>query len=273
MNYPNDWLTIPMRRPGTEYRAFDGEQWITKTATGKEPAIKWKHMIDNQPPFGPPTWSTDHYGVGILLKPSNLLVIDCDSPEAVTEAVVNTPQGCNNIVLTRSGAHLYYRRPAHCPPLRTVQRGTSGKIDILADGYVVAPPSVHKSGFRYEWVRKGELQEAPDWACGFLMALEERQVTTITSHTPESVLSAPNILMGALNGLNPKCCDWAFGYAQPVDRSRALWLVMNTCIRADYSDESILRLIWYGPLGEKPRDRGWDWLCGELARARLELRP
>lgn len=244
----------------------------------KRPAIKWAHMCSLEPPFDPafawPWKANIGLGVGILLKPSGLLVIDADSEEAVREVIENTTEPCANIVQTRNGAHFYYRRPEGCPPLRTVQRGRCRKIDVLADGYVVTSPSVHPSGFQYKWIATGELQDAPDWACGLLLALKERQKATIGEHTPESVLSAYEITLGEMNGLNTKCCEWNFGFAQPVDRSRAIWLTLNTLIRSkQYSDASILRLLWYGHLREKPRERGWDWLCGELARARQELTP
>jgi hypothetical protein len=33
-------------------------------------------------------------------------------------------------------------------------------------------------------------------------------------------------------------------------------------------DKSIAKVVWFGPLGEYPRSRGWEWLCGEIAEIR-----
>ena len=104
----NGWLPIPM---------VPGE---------KRPAIKWKHLQDLRPPFTEAflhPWTRAPYGAGILLKPSGLCVVDCDSREAVMEAMGKTPERCNNIVLSTHGCHMYYRLPDGVPPLRRIQTG------------------------------------------------------------------------------------------------------------------------------------------------------
>jgi hypothetical protein len=62
------------------------------------------------------------------------------------------------------GGHIYLRLPAgrsvrsRCP-----LAGYPG-VDLKADGgYVVAPPSLHASGRRYEWHRRERIAEAPGW--------------------------------------------------------------------------------------------------------------
>jgi len=49
---------------------------------------------------------------------------------------------------------------------RATQQGVSKSIDILSNGFVVAPPSRHRRGFNYRWdVRlQGELPFPPHWA-------------------------------------------------------------------------------------------------------------
>ena len=289
------WLAIPMK-PGT-----------------KEPAVKFKELQAQD--FVVPHIPREGYfqeepgaGVGVLLRPSHLLVVDCDSAAAGAEAVRNTPERCNNVVLSTKGAHLYYRRPDHCPPLRTVKRGASQAIDILADGYIVAPPSVHPSGYRYQWLRQGALQEAPDWAVGLLAAIRERSIAN-TLLDPSGVASAfPNtpeeisLLLEAIRGTNPGVGKWLSGNRSGqeiiVDRSHILWLTLNTMIRllgsyigppnrardrlkntiGNLTDETIAKVVWFGTLGsdlvgDKPRERGWQWFCDEIARARLEILP
>lgn len=269
----NGWLPIPMHV---------GE---------KRPVIKWKHLQDLQPPFTEAflqPWLRDpRYGAGILLKPSKLCVVDCDSVDAVREALGKTPERCNNIVLSTHGCHMYYRLPDGVPPLRRIQTGYSGKIDIMADGYMVAPPSIHPSGHRYVWLSKGPLQDAPQWAADLLREVRVRSIESVCLR-PDDVLAAfPNTapellaLQIALKAVNPYLYDILAGTAQPKDRSTALWLLINTLMRLrlrkakgmpeKLDDKSIAKIVWYGTLGSKPRERGWQWLCDDIARARLEL--
>ena len=287
------WLAIPMK-PGT-----------------KEPAVKFRDLQNQD--FVVSHIPREGYfleqpgaGVGILLRPSKLLCIDCDSHAAVAEAIRNTAEPCNNIVLSTKGAHMYYRRPEHCPPLRTVKRGASQAIDIMADGYMVAPPSVHPSGHRYEWLAQGELQDAPEWAVGLLAAIRERSIAN-TLLDPTGVANAfPNtraeaeLLRSAIMCRDARVAAWLSTPREQqtgvADRSHLVWLVLNTLIRllgsdigpsnrardqlkntiGDLTDESIAKVVWFGTLGsdlvgDKPRERGWQWFCDEIARARLEM--
>lgn len=284
-----------------------GWQTIPMKAGTKEPAVKFKQLAALDAPSHDFDWFWGHNtqaGVGVLLRPSGLLVVDCDSREAVVEAMGNTPEPCNNIVLSTKGAHFYYRRPAGVPPLRTVRRGSSGKIDVLADGYMVVPPSVHPSGHRYEWLATGPLQDAPDWACGLLAAIRERSIGQ-THIDPQAVVGAfpataaeAELLRQAIMCRDPRVAALLSTPSphQYGDRSHRLWLTINTLIRllgtdigpsnrareqlkntiGDLTDESIAKVIWFGTLGsdqvgDKPRERGWQWFCDEIARARCEI--
>ena len=282
----------------------------------KQPAVKYQHILAyERPEFLPahviqyllqPWDANGDLGLGVLLKPSMLLVIDCDSVAAVKEAIANTDEPCNNIVQSTKGAHFYYRRPDHCPALRTVRRGDSQAIDILANGISVAPPSVHKSGTRYAWLKQGPLQDAPDWAVGMLSAIKERSIAN-TLIDPQAVKEAfPNTAQEAVALLKAIHCRDARVAAllstqnmvrdNNMDRSHTVWLTINTLIRllgsdigpsckerewlkntiGDLPDASIAKVIWYGSLGsdsvgDKPRQKGWQWFCDEIARARLEI--
>lgn len=270
-------VPIPLRCPGESFRTKTG----IETADGKRPAIRWRELADYDDQPAEVGALLEHWqrrpdwGVGVLLRPSRLLVVDCDSPEAVAEAIANTGEPCHNIVLTRHGAHLYYRRPAGCPPLRTVQRGASGKIDILADGFMVAPPSVHQSGFVYRWHSTGPLQEAPEWAAGLLMAIRERSfVSAGVDPSREQPLRLTAAQTERLKARDRRVYHYMLGKMPIEDRSRGIWLAVNTLIRLrEYDDAQIANLIWYSALGEKPRQRGIEWLGDEIARARLELTP
>lgn len=100
---------------------------------------------------------------------AGVFVLDIDD-EAGENALAelernNTPLPITVEAITGKGRHLYFRLGEHDPI-----RNSAGKIgpglDIRGDGgYVVAPPSVHPSGRKYEWSVDSavEFADAPDW--------------------------------------------------------------------------------------------------------------
>lgn len=257
------------------------------------PTVRWKQLVDLRAPFTEAfvqPWVMDsNLDCALLLEPSGLLVIDCDSPEAVAEAMSLTPVPCQNIVLTSKGAHFYYAKPDTCPAGRRIQCGYTGKIDVLSAGITVAPPSRHPNGHRYQWVKRGALQAAPEWAVKLLAEVRQRSIESAGVTPEEALMAFPNTsndlsaLQIALKAVNPKLYKILAGELPSADRSRDIWLLMNTLIRLrlrkapgipeKLDDKSIAKVVWYGTLGEKPRERGWRWLCDEIARARLEITP
>jgi hypothetical protein len=89
-------------------------------------------------------------GVGIVTGwLSRLVVVDLDSDKAV-EHVRKQMKRYPPTVKTGKGWHLYYRYPAE-KEIRNSVNADIG-LDIRGDGgYVVAPPSIHPSGRKYEW--------------------------------------------------------------------------------------------------------------------------
>lgn len=112
---------------------------------------------------------------GANLSLSNLAVVDTDSVEAEKEVIVLGVPKTFTVVTGSGGRHRYYRLPATVPALVTVHNGKSAKVDILADGYAILPPSLHQSGNRYQWEISPEnldteLPELPEWACTLLLS-------------------------------------------------------------------------------------------------------
>jgi len=144
---------------------------------GKEPLIPWKQYQERLPTeeelerwFG----NEKEANVGIVTGrvSRNLVVIDFDSEvkfkkfvERLKSARKGLQIAISNtwIVKTGKGYHVYLRLPnAELVP-RTKVRLAEG-IDLKAEGgYVVAPPSVHPSGKRYEFVKvENEALGPPD---------------------------------------------------------------------------------------------------------------
>lgn len=107
-------------------------------------------------------------GIGIATGPgSGLWVLDLDTPEAVEwYAAQEEKHGevVTRTIRTGRGAHLWWRWPAG-RALRNRQGIVPG-VDVRADGgYVIGPPTLHRSGARYEylWEAAAPLADAPAW--------------------------------------------------------------------------------------------------------------
>jgi archaellum biogenesis ATPase FlaH len=129
---------------------------------GKEPVIKWIEYQKRKPTE---QQIIDWFGYGLIYnigiitgKISNLVVVDLDFEEGLKFAEENnfplTPA-----VKTFKGYHLYY---AYKEGVRNAQKIKGYKIDIRGEGgYVVAPPSIHPNGVKYEWVEGRSIKEVP----------------------------------------------------------------------------------------------------------------
>ncbi|MEO1472486.1 MAG: bifunctional DNA primase/polymerase [Pseudomonadota bacterium] len=108
-----------------------------KAGPGPETLERWSERFPND-------------NIGVLAGLSGLLVADVDEADQVEE--VSDLLGPTPLqVRTSRGAHLYYRAPDGRPPASL--RALGLKADLISGSkYVVAPPSRHSSGARYEFV-------------------------------------------------------------------------------------------------------------------------
>jgi putative DNA primase/helicase len=128
------------------------------TRIGKVPLVGWK-AFQTAPPTDADLqlWFADgrrrNFGI-VTGAVSNLVVVDCDSPEAVAWADAHLPSTPWRS-RTSKGEHRGYRHPGAvvANKVRINTGDPAIKIDVRGDGgYVVAPGSVHASGTRYEWI-------------------------------------------------------------------------------------------------------------------------
>lgn len=129
----------------------------------KKPATKWTEYQKRKPTDKElVNWfnSGKKHNIGISTgKVSGLAVVDVDTPEAVQTCqdleIPETPS-----VKTAKGYHWYYQFK---DGVRNVQGNPMFQgIDIRGEGgYVVAPPSIHKSGHVYQWVKGKGLGDLP----------------------------------------------------------------------------------------------------------------
>lgn len=93
-------------------------------------------------------WGKGFRAFGIYLKPSRLVVLDSDTPNArgwSDENLPHTPM----MTLTKRGDHRFYRLPEAMPPPRDVRPMAGIALDRKAKGYVIAPGSLI-GGFVYK---------------------------------------------------------------------------------------------------------------------------
>lgn len=115
-------------------------------------------------------------GIGIATgRASRVWVLDCDGDEALAWY----RDRCREHGLVRTigartgrGRHFWWRWPeVDGVSIRNAQ-GIAPGVDVRGDGgYVIAPPTRHRSGVRYEWLTSGAYAEAPEMAPAWLLEL------------------------------------------------------------------------------------------------------
>ncbi|HAA50433.1 MAG TPA: hypothetical protein DCE43_11990 [Planctomycetaceae bacterium] len=151
------------------YRSLDWSVFPIRYGE-KRPRVRWKGLQECLPDrnqvgdwFG--CWPED--GIAVALGPlSGLLAIDVDGQEAHAEL-------CNRLgtlpvtPAVKSGNpdphryHLFFKHPAN---LETRAKATPwhDQLEFRGHGgYIVLPPSVHKSGQRYAWLPGRSLEDVP----------------------------------------------------------------------------------------------------------------
>lgn len=103
---------------------------------------------------------------------SQLVVLDFDTAEALYEARARGGWASTPTVRGRRGVHCYFRHPGFAV------RGSLGipDLDVQGEGRTAtAPPSVHQSGYQYQWTAEPSVPLAPlpGWALAILKANHE----------------------------------------------------------------------------------------------------
>ncbi len=154
-------ITCPDERFSFHHAAEYLERgWSVLPLNGKRPAIpSWAQYQTCRPThdeirswFSASSGSTPH-NIGIVTGSiSGLVVVDCDTADAVAwckEHFTATPLASTT---GRGGAHFYYRLDGNATVRNRV--GIRDNIDLRGEGgYVVAPPSHHpETGTLYKWL-------------------------------------------------------------------------------------------------------------------------
>ncbi|MGB8509800.1 MAG: bifunctional DNA primase/polymerase, partial [Pyrinomonadaceae bacterium] len=189
-----DMSAAAIELAGRGYRVFPGN-WIkadgrcscqkTKAATctspGKHPRITlWQDLATTDERMLKNWWKQwpDANPFIVTGEKSGLYVVDVDSKGGGDVALAELCERHSDAwldtsaVRTGGGFHFYYQYPAGLDLRNTAGRLAEG-IDTRGNGgYVVAPPSLHASGRRYEWMNEKAPAPPPEWLLKLLT--EER---------------------------------------------------------------------------------------------------
>ncbi|MHC4278097.1 MAG: bifunctional DNA primase/polymerase [Planctomycetota bacterium] len=163
------------------------------------------------------TWPDANIGV-VTGKVSGLVVVDVDGEHGLETAKrLNLPKGPT--VKTGKGYHRYFCYPSN-GDIRNFQcRAGLNGIDLRANGgYVVAPPSIHKSGKEYQWITplNGALPHLPE---------------TILASSPEDKQPVADLFKGSV---------------PEGQRNNALARIAGKLLHEDWGPEEVLQfaLAW-----------------------------
>jgi hypothetical protein len=268
-------------------------------APGKHPRIHdWTHTASRSPAQIRQWWAQWPYAnVGILTgERSGLAVLDVDprnGGDLALEDLEQTygPLPDTAVALSGSkGPHHYF---ALNGPLGKFDPGPG--LNLQADGaQVVAPPSLHHSGNRYEWEASSHPDEVvlaplPDWlrAMGEAMASSPVEGVNLPNVLPlvrlQNLQVSHRIKYLIQTGEDP---DDPNRYCYPngtPDRSRALFAVIQALLSAGHDDATIASVVMdqrYAisakVLSQKHarNPRYWEqtktWVAKEIARAKAK---
>lgn len=161
----------------------------------KVPAVKWADVATAEANMIAGWWEHNpNANVGIACgKRSGIVVLDVDADhegfESLAELAINygaIPETWTSKTGS-GGRHIFFAYPENANI-----RNSAGKLgrglDIRGDGgYVVAPPSIHPNGNRYEWVvlpSQVPLATMPEW---MVELLHEKQAAIVSEKTTSKI--------------------------------------------------------------------------------------
>jgi hypothetical protein len=172
---------IPVHYIGADGRCSCGSAKCR--SPGKHPKVTWRANQSSRLTADDlrKAFSDPKANVGIVTGPiSGIAVLDIDGEEGIAsleragfplDSLPETP----TVRTGGGGLHYYFRLPEG-DPIKT-QAGILHKVDVRAQGgFVVAPPSMHKSGKRYKWLEGLALGDVKIAEFDFHALVSERQV-------------------------------------------------------------------------------------------------
>ena len=215
------WVPLPT----FEVRAREGRPVCSCAAggvcqsPGKHPRVRWANLdLPDQAQIA--AWWRRWPGAGVALRTggaAGLVVLDVDpdhggdaSLEALTRAAGDLPATLA-VATGGGGRHFYFSAPgAHLS--NDAGRVLGPGLDVRADGgIVIAPPTRHVSGRRYQWT-DGPLAPLPAWLAGRL----RRPVRDVPAPAP----AVPELRGGATRYGTAALAEETLAVARAAEGSR-----------------------------------------------------
>lgn len=252
---------------------------------GKCPAVRWADKATIDPEQIEKWWghqwkTTDATGktiyytpnIGISCGPSGLLVLDADAykDSYAGDALLSFPDEQTVTSLTGNlGAHLIYDRQGK--PYGNATGDLPEGIDIRGvGGYIVAPPSLHKSGRRYQFEEgynptQIELKPIPASLITILDAAHETKAARVAVAFTADTTEPPNLLRWHIS---PEVREM-IKTVPAGDRSKPDIKVVTSLVYAGAGDDEIRAIFQHNEIGQgKYAVRGDEYLAMTIGSAR-----
>lgn len=217
--------------------------------------------------------------IGIALAASNLVVVAPDSPDWLARF---QELGLPETFLAATGGgqgheQFYFQRPSNCLMHRICR---AEEYDIVSDGYVVAPPSRHRSGRVYQLLTAlpdnvNLLPQPPAWVVEMLTRASEKQPRVpTTSFSENSAHEGYEIFEAVKSRLSKRIRELIEEGPQPLDDRSKLDAQVCTALAALRLDDDEIRSVYEAfPIGQQSKyeERGDDYLATTLHNVRSFL--
>jgi putative DNA primase/helicase len=242
---------------------------------GKCPRVRWKDRATSDEEQIRRWWTKwPRANIGINCGMSRLLVLDADTYKEVygdlDSMLSQEEQGTVTSLTGGGGEHLFYRMQDGDTYGNATGELPAG-IDIRGHGgYIVAPPSIHKSGRKYQFEIGYGLHEMDPLP----MPAALRSILDSARSTPQDVhfdtdLEKPDLSAWKLSG---KTVRLIYEGQNTNDRSSTDQSVISALLKAGATDDEIRAVFAHYPVGEgKYAERGDEYLAHSIGRARTYL--
>lgn len=185
------WPVIPLHGVSEDGRCLCRNN-CTGKVIGKKPHIKeWQEKASTDPQTIKSWWQKWPDANVAIVTGGNLLVVDVDPRNKgdVSFAKLEQKYGAVDTALVATGgggSHYYFLKPSESK----IKGGTGllgAGVDVKSEGgFVVAPPSRHASGEKYQWKRT-QLKALPPWLLKELQSIRNRNPDpqALPEHIPE----------------------------------------------------------------------------------------